>query len=202
MARVTCRCGEELEIHGVGPERIECPRCGARIRLHRHGRRVAGIPEAADGYIRFHCPCGRRLKVRAENPPEAGRCPDCGLIVPVPDSALPSAPPGRAAGAGAVRGDPNARTDELDEQDRATLEEWSARHLGQSGPSRAGADDNATPAVIQAVRDREAAATPPGTVPPSMVKFEAGLRVCPRCGKPVHLSATTCRECGSPVPRR
>ena len=41
-----------------------------------------------------------------------------------------------------------------------------------------------------------------GAAPPSMVKFEAGLRVCPRCGKPVHMSATTCRECGSPVPRR
>jgi hypothetical protein len=27
-----------------------------------------------------------------------------------------------------------------------------------------------------------------------LVKFEAGLRVCPRCGKPVHLSATTCRD--------
>jgi ribosomal protein L40E len=36
---------------------------------------------------------------------------------------------------------------------------------------------------------------------PSM-KAEAGLRVCPRCGRPVHLGAVSCRECGTHVPRR
>ena len=36
----------------------------------------------------------------------------------------------------------------------------------------------------------------------SVVKFETGLRVCPRCKKPLHLSADNCRECGMPVPRQ
>jgi ribosomal protein L32 len=34
------------------------------------------------------------------------------------------------------------------------------------------------------------------------MKTEAGLRVCPRCGKPVHLSSIVCRECGAHVPKR
>jgi hypothetical protein len=34
------------------------------------------------------------------------------------------------------------------------------------------------------------------------VKVEAGLRVCPRCGRPVHLSAEVCRQCGASVPKR
>jgi hypothetical protein len=33
-------------------------------------------------------------------------------------------------------------------------------------------------------------------------RIEAGLRVCPRCGKPVHMAATACGECGAAVPRR
>jgi ribosomal protein L40E len=37
---------------------------------------------------------------------------------------------------------------------------------------------------------------------PAAVKAEAGLRVCPRCGRPLHLSAVTCRDCGAPVPKR
>jgi len=34
------------------------------------------------------------------------------------------------------------------------------------------------------------------------VKMEAGLRLCARCGKPLHISATVCRSCGEPVPKR
>jgi hypothetical protein len=34
------------------------------------------------------------------------------------------------------------------------------------------------------------------------LKVEAGLRVCPRCGRPVHLSAEVCRQCGASVPKR
>ena len=31
-------------------------------------------------------------------------------------------------------------------------------------------------------------------------RAEAGLRVCPRCGKPIHLGADACRACGISVP--
>jgi hypothetical protein len=200
MARVTCRCGERIDVKKGGPERIDCPRCGAKIRLRKRSASagagsLGGVSETEDGYIRFHCPCGRRLKVRAAGRPEAGKCPDCGRIVPVPELAW--SPPAPAEGAAQV--DPDARTADMDRGDLARLEEWSARHLGRA--SRAVDRDDATPAAIPLVPVPEFGPAS-GAAPPSIVKFEAGLRVCPRCGKPVHMSATTCRECGSPVPRR
>jgi hypothetical protein len=201
MSRVTCRCGEVLEVPSGGPARIDCPRCGARIRLRRHSASPAGlrgILETEDGYIRFLCPCGRRLKVKAENRPEAGKCPDCGRIVPVPELAWPAPAPAE----GPARSDPDARTEDLDETDLARLQAWSTRHQGRSSSSRPEGRDDTTPAVIPAVTGSDFGQGSAGAPPSSMVKFEAGLRVCPRCGKPVHLSATTCRECGSPVPRR
>ncbi len=195
MAQVTCRCGEEIDVQARGPDRIDCPRCGARIRLRRRNASAGsliGVSETEDGFIRFHCPCGRRLKVLASSRPEAGKCPDCGRVVPVPSSAWSG-----TVSMGRPLDDAESRTDEMDEADLDRLAEWGARHGG-----RPAYDPDATPAAIPAVTG-----FPPGQggdsmSRPSKVKFEAGLRVCPRCGKPVHLSATTCRECGSPVPRR
>src|SRR5438445_726837 len=122
MARVTCRCGEVMNVKSGGPERIDCPRCGARIRLRRRSSTSAplrGISETEDGYIRFFCPCGRRLKVLAVDRPEAGKCPDCGRIVPVPESAWSaSSSAGRSA-----RSDYDARTEDMDAGDLARLQE-------------------------------------------------------------------------------
>src|ERR1700678_477070 len=95
MPRVTCRCGEKLKVIADGPERIECPKCGAKIRLRR-----APVPlpvgGAGDGFLRFLCPCGRRLKVPAADRPVAGKCPDCGRVVPVPTTAPASMTAGSA----------------------------------------------------------------------------------------------------------
>src|SRR5262249_49064371 len=171
---------------------------GARIRLHHRSKLGAAGPDAGeveDGYLRFLCPCGRRLKVREESGLEAGKCPDCGRIVPVADSARATPSPVEDS----VRGDPNARTDEMDGDDLAQLEEWAAQRSGSGSPN--GGGGNATTALVATASGTDFGQVAPGS-PSSMVKFEAGLRVCPRCGKPVHLSATTCRECGSPVPRR
>src|SRR5262245_31048553 len=144
MAQVTCRCGEVLKVKSSGPERIVCPRCGARIRLHHRSKsEVAG--EAEDDYLRFLCPCGRRLKVRRQSGLEAGKCPDCGRIVPVPESAWSASPPAEDS----ARGDPDARTDEMDADDLAQLEEWAARHLGRAGSgSPDGGGGNATTALV------------------------------------------------------
>jgi hypothetical protein len=199
MPRVTCRCGEAIDVTSSTPDRVDCPRCGARIRLRRRRNAAAGSPvgvsASADGFIRFHCPCGRRLKVRASDSPEAGKCPDCGRIVPVPEPAWA----GEAA-MGRSYGDSESRTDEMDQEDLARLAEWGARHGGRSaGP---GYDPDATPSAMPAVAAYLPEPASQGDSASSKVKYEAGLRVCPGCGKPVHLSATTCRECGSPVPRR
>jgi hypothetical protein len=198
MAQVTCRCGEVIDIQPNGPDRIDCPKCAARIRLRRRGRSAGsslGAVETEDGFIRFFCPCGRRLKVRASGRPEAGKCPDCGRVVPVPDSAWAgSAPMGVSAD------ESESRTEEMDSEDLARIQEWTANHLGQSGGSEI--DHDASPAGMSAVAGFGPGHAYADAPQSSNVKFEAGLRVCPACGKPVHLSATTCRDCGSPVPRR
>ena len=88
----------------------------------------------------------------------------------------------------------------MDSEDLARIEKWAAKHQGRSsGPK---VENDATPESVPIVTGFGSAQALSGAVPPANVKFEAGLRVCPACGKPVHLSATTCRECGSPVPRR
>lgn len=195
MSRVTCRCGETITVNSdEGPERVDCPKCGAKIRLRRRASEpapelTAGASETDDGYIRFYCPCGRRLKVRAGGGGRAGKCPDCGRLVPLPGSAG-----GRPGG----RVDPDAKTADLDPQDIARLNEWTERHTGRSPADANGPD--ATPTGIPHIRvGPPSVEERPAT---SMVSFEAGLRVCPRCGKPVHISATACRECGTAVPRR
>ena len=200
MSQVTCRCGEVINVKSAaGQERVDCPKCGARIRLRRKSSAgssalIGGDNESDDGFIRFHCPCGRRLKVRAAGGQQAGKCPDCGRTVPVPESARPS--PGVMGGS---RADPDARTEDLDAEDMARLQEWSTRHTGRP-PGLPGGGDT-TPTAVPNIRVGTAPMHPGGPQP-SIVTFEAGLRVCPRCGKPVHLSATTCRECGAAVPRR
>ena len=73
MARVSCRCGEKIKVQPDSPDRIDCPKCGARIRLRRPPPKVSGSD--GDGYLRFLCPCGRRLKVPAADRPVAGQMP-------------------------------------------------------------------------------------------------------------------------------
>jgi hypothetical protein len=202
MARVTCRCGEKLKIPPDAPERIECPKCGARIRLRRPEPLVAK-KETGDGYFRFLCPCGRRLKVPAAGRPIAGRCPDCGRVVPVPSSAqtTKSATSARATSLS----DPQARTEELDSDDLSQLEKWAARYTASSNPNQGDQSLSTTTSFLTIASSNEPPARtgrlPSALPPPSMAKFEAGLRVCPRCNKPIHLGAVSCRDCGTPVPR-
>lgn len=201
MPRVTCRCGEKLIVQQSGPERIDCPRCGAKIRLRRV---LAQVPEGEfnDGFVRFLCPCGRRLKVSAIDRPVAGKCPDCGRVVPVPTSdkahvhvQIPKP---------TVNANTEARTEDLDVMDLATLKEWATRHV--ENPTRSEAPISTTtdlqPLMSNIGTDAEVGFVPPAFPLASAVKFEAGLRICPRCKKPVHLGAATCRECGTPVPRQ
>jgi hypothetical protein len=139
--------------------------------------RRGGLREAAsDGFFRFFCPCGRRLKVNAAERPTHGKCPDCGRIVPVPDQ---SAPPNQRP-----PGHPESPTEDLAAVDAAMLDEWSRKHQGDAGSPPPAASST----TLQTTK-------PTG-------RIEAGLRMCPKCGKPVHLGAVLCRSCGSPVPKR
>jgi hypothetical protein len=198
MPRVTCRCGEKLKIPPTAPERMECPKCGARIRL----RRPVLKDEADDGFLRFPCPCGRRLKVPAVARPVAGKCPDCGRIVPVPTAA--QARSNITSGNKARLSDSEARTEELDDYDHDQLEKWATRYVAE--PSRSPTPFSTTTGFVPVISGGNPAADAglftPNIPSPSVVKFEAGLRVCPRCKKPIHLGAANCRECGTPVPRQ
>ena len=138
MARVTCRCGETLNITSTDPERVACPRCGAKIRLRRPPPVSNGTSSRNDGYVRFHCPCGRRLKVRVEGRPEAGKCPDCGRVVPVPTSAWEEAQGsvGETDQLWSGRAGPDARTrPDLDSADVEALGSMG-RQASHRGPEK------------------------------------------------------------------
>ena len=193
MPMVTCRCGEKLKVPAESPEHMDCSRCGARIRLRRG--RPKGKTADEDGFIRFLCPCGRRLKVPADGQAKAGRCPDCGRVVPVPTSALSTLTPA------SEKNETEMRTQDLDTADFAELEKWSERHFITSGQLKHDST-NTTPATGTSGADNNDFWLPSNVTPrASVVKFETGLRICPRCKKPLHLSADNCRECGMPVPR-
>jgi ribosomal protein L32 len=202
MARVTCRCGETLQVKSGDPDRLVCWKCGAKIRVHRAPSAPRAAGTADDGYVRFNCPCGRRLKVQATDRPDAGKCPDCGRIVPVPEGAWDSPESSRGAGEQphSGRGRSNARTEDMDAVDLERLEQWASRHLVASNPAENSQGDTTT-GSFQSLAPTLAEEPVRGSAP-SSVKMEAGLRVCSRCGKPLHMSATVCRECGEPAPRR
>jgi hypothetical protein len=201
MPRVTCRCGEKLKVERDSPERINCPTCGAKIRLRRSAPPQLAA-KAGDGFLRFPCPCGRRLKVALMARPVAGRCPDCGRVVPVPTSVR--ATPRSAAGKQTPQCDPEARTEELDDSDLAQLETWRDQRTGHSTHAEGQGSTTTGLHLVGSTTDASANAKLAAVAvsPNSVVKFEAGLRICPRCKKPIHLGATTCRECGTPVPRQ
>jgi ribosomal protein L40E len=200
MARVTCRCGETLKVTSGDPDRLVCPRCGAKIRVRRSpSQRPEANENTDDGYVRFNCPCGRRLKVRSEDRPEAGKCPDCGRIVPVPEPGWNETADTSSGSKAQGRSHPTARTEDMDTTDLERLERWANRFHVTSNPNQQpGAESTTSHQALNTV-------SPPAIAPNSsepVVKMEAGLRVCHRCGKPLHMSATVCRSCGEPVPKR
>jgi len=201
MARVTCRCGETLKVTSGDPDRLTCPRCGAKIRVRRSPSRQLEAIESEDGYVRFNCPCGRRLKVRGDERPEAGKCPDCGRIVPVPESAWNETADVSPGSKGQGRTHPTARTEDMDAADRKRLERWANRHKAISNHNEQAGDESTTSHQALSAASPAVAAIAQDSSSPVM-KLEAGLRVCPRCGKPLHMSATVCRSCGEPVPKQ
>lgn len=119
MAKVKCRCGNDVLFEpapGADTVKVLCHRCGSRIRV-KVGKDIhvpdSGSPKP-DGFVRFFCPCGRRLKVIAKTPmPSHGRCPDCGRTVPVP------------ARESAKAADPSeSPTSELTEEEKKAIEKW------------------------------------------------------------------------------
>jgi hypothetical protein len=199
MARVTCRCGEVLKLTTGDPDRLTCSRCGAKIRIRRSQSRRPASAKPQDGYVRFHCPCGRRLKVQSDERPQAGKCPDCGRVVPVPESVWETAAEDSTGSKGETQTRALARTQDMNAADLERLEQWASRYQATPKPDRQQGTQSTT-------SHQTTNATTPAAIgednPAPAMRMEAGLRVCPRCGKPLHMSATVCRSCGEPVSKR
>ncbi len=178
MAQAKCRCGQALEMPPAGVEHVVCPRCSAKVRLIRKRRPGSDQGPPDDGFLRFSCPCGRRLKVSSIERPTHGKCPDCGRIVPVP--------PGM--GSSTVAESP---TEEITSADAAVLEAWVQGHLAKGKGAKNGKGNGRSPN-----------STAEMTLKSTPGRAEAGFRVCPNCGKPIHLNAEVCRGCGTAVPKR
>lgn len=177
MPRATCRCGQVLTFPVGSQGRIVCPGCGAKVKLRPSRPNSSSI--VGDGYLRFLCPCGRRLKVPADNPPSHGQCPDCQRVVPVPVDAI----------TGPMPNHPETPTEDLLPTDVQRLEDWKKAHQKQKGALPRDPNVLPLPSVPQSTAE--------GPVVP---RTERGLRICPQCGRPLHLAAETCRHCGTPTP--
>ncbi len=198
MPRAICRCGQTLEVPPGDSVRIVCPGCGARVRVRPGGPSAPGATPPAgsapalpsDGFLRFSCPCGRRLKVSATEPPPHGQCPDCGAIVPIPRPSASALPTGH----------PETPTAELSAAELANLERWTRDHLARATSS--GVEPSTTRLDPMAVETKTAELAPRSGV--GSARVEVGLRTCPNpaCLKPLHLSAEVCPHCGTPTPRR
>jgi hypothetical protein len=104
---------------------------------------------------------------------------------------------------------PETPTEDLIPTDRERLEAWVRSHRERERErerAQAGVDPEAlTEAETAALFVNHPETFSPGTLStaegPIVPLTEIGLRLCPRCGKPLHLAATTCRHCGEAVPR-
>ncbi len=170
MSKAICRCGCTLPDPEGPDQRVTCPECGARVRI-RIRNRGGSLP--LDQFIRFHCECGRRLKVRVDDGMTQGRCPDCGRVMAIPSDAQ-----GRGGGL-------DEDTVDLTPEQMAGLKRWSQEQMER----RHGPNSDHTPVEAQTYH------------PPEADRAEVGMRFCPRCKKPVHLGADACQACGQSVPR-
>lgn len=87
----------------------------------------------------------------------------------------------------------------MDAADLERLQQWASR-FPASAPNAPQPEGTSTTSY-QALTSASPVALDSGH-PAPVFQQEAGLRVCPQCGKPLHMSAIVCRFCGEDVPRR
>ena len=174
MGRANCRCGQPLEMPLEGVEHVTCPRCEARVRIIRKRREPdpASVSATEPGDGFIRISCPCGRRLKVS----AAERPTHGKC---PDCG--TIVPVPAGASGAFPTDAESPTQEMAVADRALLDAWAKGHADRgNGPVSTAEMTMSSPAR----------------------RAEAGLRVCPRCGKPVHLGADSCRACGIPVPKR
>ncbi|MBN1505386.1 MAG: rhomboid family intramembrane serine protease [Sedimentisphaerales bacterium] len=90
LMRATCSCGRAVTVsRQYAGKVVQCPVCKGKIVVPesieptRSAARLAALG-GNDGYIRFACPCGKRIKMPARYAGRWGKCPQCGSRVRIP----------------------------------------------------------------------------------------------------------------------
>ena len=89
--RMTCACGKSLRLsRQYAGQIVRCPHCRAEIAVGRDRPLAAQADMVTpdDGFIRFVCTCGRRMKVPSRYAGRSGKCPRCAVRVTVPRASL------------------------------------------------------------------------------------------------------------------
>jgi DNA-directed RNA polymerase subunit RPC12/RpoP len=93
--RTACACGTSIKVarQYVG-RAVRCPHCGRGVVIPPQSDAFgAPLPPTAtrhapaaaqDGFIRFVCPCGKKLKMPAHYAGRSGKCPQCGAQLRIP----------------------------------------------------------------------------------------------------------------------
>ncbi len=86
----TCSCGQVVKAsRQYGGQTVCCPACKGEVMMPEAlpaERPSTGLSGAVghDGYIRFACSCGKRIKVSVRQAGRRGRCPRCDARIRVP----------------------------------------------------------------------------------------------------------------------
>lgn len=88
---LTCVCGKSLRLsRQYAGQTVCCPACGAELTVERDRPSASqgDVVTPDDGFIRFVCTCGRRMKVPSRYAGRSGKCPRCGVRVTIPRASL------------------------------------------------------------------------------------------------------------------
>jgi len=88
---LTCVCGKSLRLsRQYAGQTVCCPACGAELTVGRDRPSASqgDVVTPDDGFIRFVCTCGRRMKVPSRYAGRSGKCPRCGVRVTIPRASL------------------------------------------------------------------------------------------------------------------
>ncbi len=84
----TCSCGKVIKAsRQYGGKMVRCPACKGVVLMPESIRPADPAPAGAhDGYIRFTCTCGQKIKMPGRYAGRRGKCPGCGAAIRIPSA--------------------------------------------------------------------------------------------------------------------